>query len=125
MAASCVQRDDWCTTVGDRTVRTYQFLTDGDPWPLQGAVVTSQVRAKASDPDPAVLDAVCESVDEAAGIFTVEYATESARDLMVGDKPWVGVFDIQVLEPGETLPETIVGGSFTLLPDVTRDPAVA
>ena len=115
--ASCVQRDDWCAVVGDRIRRVYQFLTDGDPWPVES--VEGMVREKPSDADPALV-ATCTALDEEAGVWAVEFDGSEGRGLVDGDTDWEGVFDIQVTEAGQSLPETIVAGAFILTPDVTR-----
>jgi hypothetical protein len=119
MMSDCVQGRSWCGVVGDRIWRRVQFLQDGDPWDLTGATVESQVRAAWSAASP-LMTATVAPVSEAEGTFDIEFDGEDGRSAVTGDDDWKGVYDIQVTESGQTLPETIERGVFTLQPDATR-----
>jgi hypothetical protein len=116
---ACKEDGAWCGVVGDRIWRSVQFLTDGDPWPLTGATVEAQVRETWSSPSP-LMTATVTPVDEASGMFIIEFDGTDGRSVVTGDDDWSGVYDIQVTELGQTLPETIERGVFTLRPDATR-----
>jgi hypothetical protein len=119
MATVCVETVNWCAVVGDRIVKVVQFLSDGDPWDLTGATVESHVRNTWSSPT-FVMEAQVTEIDAPQGIFMLEYDGEDARSLVQGDYSWEGVYDVQVTEAGQTRPETVRRGTFTLLPDATR-----
>jgi hypothetical protein len=115
----CLNDQEWCGVVGDRIFRTVQFLSDGDPWNLTGAAVECQVRESWSAAVPLMTATVTE-VDAGSGVFTLELDGEEARPVVTGERKWSGVYDVQVTEAGQTRPETVQRGVFTLLPDATR-----
>jgi hypothetical protein len=115
---ACRTLSRWCGVVGDRIYRRVQFLTDGDPWDLTGATVEAQVRAT-WDAATAISDATVTGVSEVDGVYDIEFDGEDFRGL-VTDQQWEGVYDIQVLESGETRPETVERGTFQVVPDATR-----
>ena len=107
---------------GDRNEQTFAFQQpDGSQWDITGAVITAQARATAADPVVAV-EAVCTLTDSVAGLASVAWDGEAVRTLLAGEDTWVGVWDMQILEAGQTLPVTLVAGKFTAVHDVTRTP---
>lgn len=104
---------------GDRNVVTVELTSDGAPWDLTGAALRAQARKTATDADPA-LEAVVTAVDEAGGLFEVSWDGEEVRTLLGADVTWEGVWDLQVVEVGQTLAETVAAGKVTMVLDVTR-----
>ena len=110
----------WTVYAGDRNTALLQFQQpDGSPWDITGATITSQARVEAADPAVA-LEATCVVVDGPAGVARMEWDGEAVRVLLAGADTWTGVWDLQILEAGQTLPETTLAGKFTALHDVTR-----
>jgi len=109
----------WETYVGDANEETFEFLSGNDPQDITGAIITAQARAAASDPTPAI-DAVCTVTDGPKGLATVAWDGELLRTLVGNEDQWVGVYDMQILELGKTLPRTVLRGKFTAILDVTR-----
>ena len=108
-----------CVRAGDKNETTLQVLADGDPKDLTGAVVTAQARQQAIDAAPA-LTAPVTAVDEAKGVYTVAWDGEDVRALLAGEARWSGVWDLNVVETGDTLATTPCGGAVEALLDVTR-----
>lgn len=104
---------------GDRNLLTVELTTDGAPWDLTGAEVTAQARATAADADPALVATVT-PLDPAAGRFEISWDGEEVRTLLGTETTWQGVWDLQVLEVGQTLAETVAAGSLSCELDVTR-----
>lgn len=94
-------------------------LTDSNnnPFPLNG-VVTSQIKAKRSDPAPLVSWTVDDS-GFADGIVTLSLTGEQTEFLISGGKPFTGVWDAQYVADGAE-PITFVHGKLRCIPDVTR-----
>jgi hypothetical protein len=112
---------DWDVYLNDRNREVFEVVTShgtaSDPVDLTGAVVTAQARATA--PDPVVAAAAVAVVTEPLlGRFTVEWPVLPPLD---GAESWKGVFDIQIVEAGETLPKTLLRGAFVVVHDVTRE----
>lgn len=114
----CPPMQDWCGVVGDTITKRVQMLREGDPWPLAGAVVESQVRAAWSAAD-VLVTAVVTPVDAAGGVFDLTYDLEDARAAVAGDDAVRCVYDVQVTPDGGG-PVTIRRGYFVLFPDATR-----
>lgn len=115
---------DWKVYAGDSNREAYEFLADGMPWDLTGAVIAAQARAEAPDEEVAAT-AIVTVVDAALGRYTVEWDGEGElRALLAGQEEWAGVWDLEVLEAGETLPRSLLYGTFTVLMDVTRTAVV-
>lgn len=111
----------WTVYAGDRNIQTFAFFaSEGIPWDITGATIRAQSRLTANDPVIAV-EAVCEITDAADGIATVEWDGEAVRAILGVEETWEGVWDLQVIEAGQTLPVTLLYGSWTALMDVTRD----
>jgi hypothetical protein len=117
--SSCPADLSWCVYAGDRNSELFEFLTVTDPWDITGAVVTAQARVTAVDPLPA-LTAVCTVVDPVNGLVTVAWDGEEVRTLLAGADRWTGVWDLQIVEQGQTLPRTMARGAITAVMDVTR-----
>lgn len=113
---------DWSVYVGDSNEELFEFLTDGVPWDLTGAVVTAQARVTAPDPAIAVTATVA-PVDPTIGTYHVSWDGEALRTLLAGAETWKGTWDLQVLEAGKTLPRTLLRGAFLATHDVTRTAA--
>jgi alkaline phosphatase len=113
---------DWaCVYAGDRNAQEFEFLADGVPWDLTGAVLSAQARKSRSDP-AAALTATVTAVDAALGTWIVEWDGDDVRTLLGTAESWEGVWDLQVLEVGQTLPVTVLKGTFRAELDVTRAP---
>jgi hypothetical protein len=112
---------DWKVYAGDRNEVTFTFRAGTGPWDLTGAALTSQARIRATDTVIA-LAAVTTITDPANGLATVAWDGEQVRTLLAGADHWVGVWDLQLLEAGQTLPTTMLRGKFTAIYDVTRVP---
>jgi len=109
-----------CARAGDKNATTLQVLVDGEPKDLTGAVVTAQARHTATDAAPA-LTATVTATEEALGIYTVAWDGDAVRALLNGSASWSGVWDLNVVQFGETLATTPCGGRLDALLDVTRD----
>lgn len=112
----------WTAYSGDRN-QEMVYLQDGngDPWDITGAVLSAQARASSTD-EAVALDAICTVVDGPAGTATVEWDGDDIAFLLDGRASWEGVWDLQILEAGETRPITLVAGRFKAILDVTRSP---
>lgn len=111
----------WRVYAGDSNRQTFTFhATPGVPWDLTGAELQAQARASSTDVAVAV-EAVCTITDATAGLVTVEWDGEEVRALLAGAEEWAGVWDLQILEAGQTLPVTLLVGAWTATMDVTRD----
>lgn len=111
---------DWTVYAGDRNLVPFVFTTDSAPWDLTGAVITAQARKTDTDADSSI-EAVCVVTAAPIGAATVEWDGELVRALMTGtENTWTGVWDLQILEQGETLPRTLLRGAFTAKMDVSR-----
>jgi hypothetical protein len=114
-------RLDWgCVYAGDRNTVRLELLADGSPWNLDGAVLSAQARSTATSPDVA-LTATIVDVDPSRGLFDVGWDGEAVRALLGGAAAWSGVWDLQVLEPEQDLPTTVLHGTISATMDVTRD----
>ncbi len=109
---------DWDIMAGDLNRETFQVVAN-DPVDLTGATIAAQARKTAPDAEIA-LEAVITPVEPLLGQFTVEWDGEAARTLLAGQVSWQGVWDLEVTFAGETLPETLLRGVFTVNMDVTR-----
>jgi hypothetical protein len=110
---------DWTVYAGDRNRIRFMFQSGGDPWDITGAVLSAQARISATDPTVA-LTATCEVTEAVSGAATVAWDGEAVRTLLAEAETWVGVWDLQILEEGETLPLTVYRGKLTATMDVTK-----
>lgn len=111
---------DWgCVYAGDRNQVRLELMADGSPWALDGAVLTAQARLTAVAQEVA-LEATVVDADPARGMFDISWDGEAVRDLLAGEDRWQGVWDLQVLEQGQTLPVTVLRGAIEARMDVTR-----
>jgi hypothetical protein len=110
---------DWEAYAGDINRATLSMPSEADPVDITGAVVEAQARASASDATVAATATVT-LVEPVLGTFTVEWDGEALRTLVAGEEKWTGVWDLQIIETGETLPRTVYRGVFTVIHDVTR-----
>lgn len=104
---------------GDRNEVEMILKQGGGPVNLTGQTVTSQVRKKASDPDPAAITAVITVLDATAGRIKVKWPGADVRTLVNGATKWQGVWDLQISGGGEE-PLTLVAGTWAAEADVTR-----
>lgn len=110
---------DWDVYLGDRNREKFTLPGDDGPIDITGAVVTAQARVRA--PDPAVAaTALITEIDFAQGEFYCEWDGEQLRTLLAGAETASFVWDLQVLEVGETLPRTLYRGALNVFHDVTR-----
>lgn len=104
---------------GDKNRVELEVLAGGDPVDLTGALVEAEARKAATDADAGVTATIVD-IDRQVGQVAVEWDGETLRGLIGSSDRWVGVWDLQITLPGETLPTTPVGGRFTARMDVTR-----
>lgn len=104
---------------GDRNHYELTFTADGQVWDMTGAAVTAQARVRASAVN-SVFEATIDEVDASVGKWTMEWNGEDVRTAIGQGESWNGVWDLQVIESGQTLPITLVRGSVRALMDVTR-----
>lgn len=104
---------------GDRNVLIMDLTSDGVPWDLTGAVLSAHARQAKSDPTPA-LEAVVQAVDESTGKYRLSWDGEEVRTVLGTAENWSGVWDLQVVEAGQILAETVAEGKLTCELDVTR-----
>lgn len=110
---------DLCVIAGDRNRFVFRLLSDGDPWDTRGATVTAQARETAQTTTPALTATVTE-VDASIGLWEVAWDGDAVRTLLGTAERWEGVWDLQVVEAGQSLGETPVGGAIGAVWDVTR-----
>lgn len=103
---------------GDRNAIRMTLTQDGAPLSLVGAEIAAQARPNPSA--PGALDAVIEQRVDAAGQFVLRWPGEEVRLLLGGEESWVGVWDLQIIRPPDTEPDTVVAGKFSAMLDVTR-----
>ena len=104
---------------GDRNLVTLTLNQGGAPLDLTGLTLTSQVRKKATDPDPAALTADVIVTDAPNGMCTLRWPGDDVRTLVNGAAKWAGVWDLQVASPPDD-PVTLVAGKWSAEADVTR-----
>jgi hypothetical protein len=78
------------------------------------------VRAKATDEDPAMTEAVIQVVDAAGGHLLLAWPGDGIRTMLAGKATFKGVWDLQLAPAGEGDPQTILAGTFQADMDVTR-----
>jgi hypothetical protein len=104
---------------GDKNEVPLMFKAGNDAWDLTGAVLMAQARATAVDAVVA-LEATATLTSPENGSASIAWDGEEVRTLLAGAESWVGVWDLQILEAGQTLPRTVLRGKFTAAMDVTR-----
>lgn len=110
---------DLSVYVGDLNPVDIQITEDGVPANCTGAVLTAQARATARDSNVAI-SATVVAVNATIGMFTLFWNGETLRSLVLNKDTWQGVWDLQVLFTGVSLPTTLLRGNFTVTHDVTR-----
>jgi hypothetical protein len=105
---------------GDRNLEQLAFTAGGAPWDLTGSVISAQARRVDTDADPPALEATITALDPTAGSYTMEWDGDDVRVLLDGQSTWNGVWDVQILEAGQTLPVTVHRSSVVAQMDVTR-----
>lgn len=106
---------------GDRNLQ-HVFVVDsktGTPVNLTGQVARAQARAKATDVDPAPIEAVIEVVDAVGGHLQLTWPGDDVRTMLAGKATFKGVWDLQIAS-GDADPQTLVKGTFAAEMDVTR-----
>ena len=104
---------------GDRNLVTLTLTQGGVPLNLTGLTLTSQVRKKATDPDPAALEAEVLLTEPVDGKCTLRWPGDDVRTLVNGAAKWTGVWDLQVASGAED-PVTLAAGKWSAETDVTR-----
>lgn len=118
-----VQADgSWWLYAGDANREMWTFTAGGVLADITGWVITAQARKQDTDP-AAALTAVVEMTDPVNGLAHISWDGEQVRAVLAGASSWEGVFDIQVLPPGQVLPETVHRGAVRAQMDVTREDA--
>lgn len=116
-----VQSDgSWRAYAGDRNRVPWRFTADGALRDLTGCTISAQVRVKDTDLAVAITARV-EMTDPAAGVVHISWDGEEVRALLAGQPTWKGVYDVQVLEAGQALPDTVHRGDWYAQMDVTRE----
>jgi len=110
---------DWTVYAGDANVAHFAFKQAGLPWDMTDAQLVAQARLTALTEEVA-LEATIVEVNVAAGQYDISWDGESVRTLMATADKWAGVWDLQVLESGATLPTTMLRGKLNAVMDVTR-----
>jgi hypothetical protein len=108
---------------GDENRMVLQVLAGGVPMDLTGVEIAAQARSDRLPATAVGVDAVVVPVDAAMGLFALTWDGEVLRTLIGSEPSWVGVWDLQLLGLGKVLPESPLGGTFTAMPDVTREAA--
>jgi hypothetical protein len=115
-----VQPDgSWWVYAGDRNRVRWEF-TGAAPVDLTGTVITAQARKADTDPLPALV-ALVEMTDPAGGLVHISWDGDDVRALLAGASSWEGEYDIQVLPPGQALPDTVHRAVMRAQMDVTRE----
>jgi hypothetical protein len=104
---------------GDRNLHHIFVVQNGVPVNLTGQVARAQARAKATDVDPAPIEAVIEVVDAVGGHLQLTWPGDDVRAMLAGKATFKGVWDLQ-LASGDADPQTLVKGTFAAEMDVTR-----
>jgi hypothetical protein len=110
---------DWTVYAGDRNLAHFTFNAASSPWDITGASIAAQARLTATAVDVALTAAITID-DPEGGLVSVAWDGEQVRTLLGDADRWRGVWDLQILEFGMTLPVTLLRGKFTALLDVTR-----
>jgi hypothetical protein len=113
------QAANWNVYAGDANRVVFELSTSVDPVDLTGATIDAQARVSAVDQTIALTATVTE-VEPLLGRFAVGWDGEAVRALLAGAEKWEGVWDVQILQAGQTLPRTILRGRFIATHDVTR-----
>ena len=103
---------------GDRNLIVMTLSADGAPLDLTGLTVEAQARL--TPVDPASISAVIDVVDAALGKIEIRWPGEEVRTVMANSLTWAGVWDLQIVDPEETDPYTVVAGKFSASMDVTK-----
>ena len=111
---------DWKVYAGDRNEASFTFKAADQVWDLTGAQLTAQARLSAIDPKVG-MTATITPIDEATGTYTIGWDGDVVTTLLAGLDSWKGVWDLQVLEAGQTQPTTLLRGKFEATMDVTKD----
>lgn len=106
---------------GDENRVELEVLAGGTPVDLTGAQIAAQARQTATDTDIAV-QAEFTEIDHPTGRVAMSWDGEAVRALLGGEESWSGVWDLQILLPGKTLPTTPLAGKWVAQHDVTREP---
>jgi hypothetical protein len=59
-------------------------------------------------------------IDEATGTYTIGWDGDVVTTLLAGADSWKGVWDLEILEEGQTKPVTILRGKWEATMDITR-----
>lgn len=104
---------------GDRNEILVTITDGGVPLDTTGAVVRAQARAKSTS--PSALTATVIPADETKGEYLLQWPGDKVRQLLGAADRWDGVWDLEVVEAGNTVPLTLATGTFTAFMDITRD----
>lgn len=117
-------RLNWRVYVGDSNEEHF-YIKDGDGNLLD---VSSDSFLAQARPEPTSevisLTATIDTSDAVNGHILVGWDGEAIRTLVdsTGTETWTGVWDLQVLKEGASLPRTYARGVFSATYDVTREP---
>lgn len=104
---------------GDSNETEFTITNRGVAVNLTGMTVRAQARVSAVDTTVAI-EATVTMTSPTTGKFLLAWDGDDVRTLLAGDLTWEGVWDLQILEPSDVLPETILAGRWTAEMDVTR-----
>lgn len=104
---------------GDRNLHHVFVVQNGVPVNLTGQVARAQARVKATDVDPAPIEAVIEVVDAVDGHLQLTWPGDDVRTMLAGKATFKGVWDLQIAS-GDADPQTLIKGTFAAEMDVTR-----
>jgi hypothetical protein len=104
---------------GDRNQFNVKLSNTSGPINITDFVIAAQARLTPTDATIAVA-AVITITSATAGEFKMEWPGDDVSTLLAGGETWKGVWDLQVTEPGDTFPQTLMAGVFTAESDVTR-----
>jgi hypothetical protein len=104
---------------GDRNEVGITIKAGGAPLDLTGATLRAMAR---HEPHAShALHATITEVDASKGQFILAWDGDQVRSLLGEADRWKGVWDLEAVEEGQTIPTTLAAGEFTAVMDVTRD----
>lgn len=104
---------------GDKNLRVFKLTANGSPRDLTGSTIKAQAR-KDYRTDVVSLTADIVITDAVNGTFTLAWPGDDVATLLTTSDTWSGVWDVEILEPGETEPVTIAAGTISCVMGVTR-----
>jgi hypothetical protein len=102
----------------DRNAVRLTIRSGGAPLDITGTLA-AQARKKATDPDPAPLEAEFDIIDAPNGVVMMTWPGDQVQALVAASGKWSGVWDLEYTQ-APLAPLTLAAGKISLEADVTR-----